>query len=137
MKTCGGYFRHPPFNFAGVVRLPPAVDLAKRARAIGEELSAARWQVFCVGRKTAEAAAEAGLSVHHVASGGGDAEALLAELIEAEPAAGLRILIPKSDLGRTVLADGLSAAGADFSWVEGKRLSWNTSLASGVWDPAV
>jgi uroporphyrinogen III methyltransferase/synthase len=91
---------------------------AERARAIGAPLSTAGGRVFCVGRKTAEAATEAGLSVHHVASGRGDAETLLAELVEVMPPAGLRFLIPKSDLGRTVLPDGLARAGAEVDAVQ-------------------
>jgi len=92
--------------------------LALRARAIGVELSATRGRVFCAGRKTADAAVLAGLSVHHVASGRGDAETLLTELVEMMPPAGLRFLIPKSDLGRTVLPDGLVRAGAEVDAVQ-------------------
>jgi uroporphyrinogen-III synthase len=91
---------------------------AERAREIGAELSAIRGRVFCVGRKTAEAATEAGLTVHRIASGRGDAEALLAELLEDAAPAGLRFLVPKSDLGRTVIPDGLSAAGAEVDVVQ-------------------
>ena len=70
-------------------------------------------QVLCVGRKTAEAAVAAGLPVHRVASGRSDAEGLLDEFVRHLEPRGMRVLIPRSDIGRTVIADGLRAAGAD------------------------
>ncbi len=70
-------------------------------------------QVMCVGQKTAEAAVGVGLPVHRVASGRNDAEGLLAEFLHHLDPDGLRVLIPRSDIGRTVIADGLRAAGAD------------------------
>lgn len=69
-------------------------------------------RTFCVGEKTAEAALAAGLPVHVVASGRSDAEALLARILQVLPVDGGRILIPGSQIARTVIADGLRAAGA-------------------------
>ena len=85
--------------------------LAARARERGGDLSAFRGQVFCVGKKTAEAALEAGLPVSLVATGRSDAEGLLAQILQAAPADGRRFLLPRSDIGRTVIAEGLRAAG--------------------------
>jgi uroporphyrinogen III methyltransferase/synthase len=66
---------------------------------------------FCVGEQTAAAAVSAGFAVHGVASGRSDAEALLAQLREALPGPSARVLIPRSRIGRTVIADGLRASG--------------------------
>jgi uroporphyrinogen III methyltransferase/synthase len=69
-------------------------------------------RVFCVGERTASAALGAGLPVHVVASGRSDAEALLGQLLQALPRRGEEVLIPRSEIGRTVIADGLREAGA-------------------------
>jgi uroporphyrinogen III methyltransferase/synthase len=95
--------------------------LAERARAVGRDLSGARAQVFCVGQRTAQAALDAGLPVHAVATGRSDAEGLLAQILQAAEPAGKRFLVPRSDVGRTLLADGLQAAGADVAVVEAYR----------------
>ncbi len=95
--------------------------LAARARARTGDLSAFRGQVFCVGQKTAEAALAVGLPVHLVASGRSDAEGLLAQILQAAPAKGRSFLLPRSDVGRTVIADGLRAAGARVDSVEAYR----------------
>jgi len=68
-------------------------------------------RTFCVGDRTAEAALAAGFPVHVVASGRSDAEALLGQLLQALPAGSERVLIPGSQIARTVIADGLRAAG--------------------------
>ena len=68
-------------------------------------------QTFCVGEQTASAAIDVGLPVHVVASGRSDADALLTRLLRSLPAEGERVLIPRSRIGRTVIADGLRAAG--------------------------
>ncbi len=73
---------------------------------------AAAVRVFCIGERTAQAALAAGLPVHLVASGRSDAEALLAQLLPALRGEGERVLIPRSEIGRSVIADGLKAAGA-------------------------
>lgn len=80
------------------------------ARDLGHHMSTAR--SYCVGEQTAAAAISAGFSVHGVASGRSDADALLAQLREVLPGRGERVLIPRSRIGRTVLADGLREAGA-------------------------
>ncbi len=72
---------------------------------------APRTRVFCVGDATARAALDAGLPVHLVASGRSDAEALLARLLPALDGPDERVLIPRSRIARTVIADGLEAAG--------------------------
>ena len=72
---------------------------------------AAQTRVFCVGDATARAAFEAGMPVHLVASGRSDAEALLARLLSALDGADERVLIPRSRIARTVIADGLGASG--------------------------
>ena len=69
-------------------------------------------RTFCVGDRTAEAALAAGFPVHVVASGRSDAEALLGQLLQALPVGDGRVLIPGSQIARTVIADGLRAAGA-------------------------
>jgi uroporphyrinogen III methyltransferase/synthase len=68
-------------------------------------------RVFCIGDATARAVLEAGMPVHLIASGRSDAEALLAQLLTALRGEGERVLIPRSRIGRTVIADGLRAAG--------------------------
>lgn len=79
----------------------------------GLDASGFEGQVLCVGQKTAESALAAGLPVNRVASGRSDAEGLLREFLAHLAPKGLRVLIPRSDIGRTVIADGLSAAGAE------------------------
>lgn len=70
-------------------------------------------RTFCVGDRTARAALEAGLPVHVIAHGRSDAEALLARLLRALPEDSGRVLIPGSQIARTVIADGLRAAGIE------------------------
>jgi uroporphyrinogen III methyltransferase/synthase len=70
-------------------------------------------RTFCVGDRTAQAALAAGFPVHVVASGRSDAEALLGQLLQALPSGSGRVLIPGSQIARTVIADGLRAAGAE------------------------
>ena len=72
---------------------------------------APRTRVFCVGETTARAALDAGMPAHLVASGRSDAEALLARLLPALDGPDERVLIPRSRIARTVIADGLGAAG--------------------------
>lgn len=85
---------------------------AAAARAPDVLKAARRLEVFCVGDQTAAAAVASGLPVHVVASGRSDAEALLAQILSGLPGAGERVLIPRSRIGRTVIAEGLQAAGA-------------------------
>jgi uroporphyrinogen III methyltransferase/synthase len=70
-------------------------------------------RTFCVGDRTAQAALAAGFPVHVIASGRSDAEALLAHLLQALPAGSGRVLIPGSQIARTVIADGLRTAGRE------------------------
>ncbi len=70
-------------------------------------------RTFCVGDRTAEAALAAGFPVHVVASGRSDAEALLGQLLQSLPAGSERVLVPGSQIARTVIADGLRAAGTE------------------------
>lgn len=68
-------------------------------------------RTYCVGERTGAAALAAGFPVHVVASGRSDAEALLGLLLQALPAKRGRVLIPGSQISRTVIVDGLRAAG--------------------------
>jgi uroporphyrinogen III methyltransferase/synthase len=74
---------------------------------------AAGTRTFCVGDRTAQTALAAGFPVHVVASGRSDAEALLGQLLQALPTGSGRVLIPGSQVARTVIADGLRAAGIE------------------------
>jgi uroporphyrinogen III methyltransferase/synthase len=94
-------------------------------------------KVFCVGTKTAAAAREAGLSVDGVGRGGG--AALLAEIRAEFPPSRRLFLLPRSQIGREELAEGLREQGAEVVTVtayrnvrpevDAKRL--NQSIASG------
>lgn len=93
-----------------------------RAREIGLEaaLRGLSARVVCGGAQTARAAVDAGLPVHFVPAasgepgrrGSGDAEALLAQLSAHLEPRGQRFLLPRSEIGREVLADGLAKLGA-------------------------
>ena len=96
-----------------------APDLAPRAR------------VFCIGDATARAALDAGLPVHLIASGRSDAEALLAQLLPVLSPDGERVLIPRSRIGRTVIAEGLRRAGVSvdsIAFYENRRPEIDTAL---------
>lgn len=86
-----------------------ALEARFGAEATGRVASA---RVLCIGDATARAALEAGLPVHLIASGRGDAEALLGQLLPAFGGTDERVLIPRSRIARTVIADGLRAEGA-------------------------
>lgn len=77
-------------------------------------------RVVCVGPRTAEAALEAGLSVHRVPSRF-DAEAVLADLLAHDAPAGRRFLLPRSASARDVLPEGLRRAGAEVDAVTAYR----------------
>lgn len=106
------------FTSANAVRF-----FASRARELGLAGSFAtlRPRILCVGPQSARTALEAGLPVHLTGSGRGDSESFLRELVEILPPAGCRFLLPRSDIGRDVVPDGLRAAGADVDVVEAYR----------------
>ena len=94
--------------------------LCARARARGVAIDGVSARIVCGGPATATAALEEGLPVHLVpraAAGAGDAETLLGEIEGALPPAGLHFLLPRSQIGRDVLREGLQAAGARTSAV--------------------
>jgi len=79
-----------------------------------EDLESLSARVMCIGSATARVVMDAGLPVHFVLSGGtGDAESLLDEVLRLGSPAGRRVLLPRSDLSRDVLAKGLADAGAE------------------------
>jgi uroporphyrinogen III methyltransferase/synthase len=98
------------FTSSNAVRFFARALAAKSGQSSG---LAAGTRTFCVGDRTAEAALAAGFPVHVVASGRSDAEALLGQLLQALPVGGGRVLIPGSQIARTVIADGLRVAGAE------------------------
>ncbi len=105
-----GHTHSVVFTSSNAVRFfARALDRAPHTPA--ERLAGTR--TFCVGERTAEAALAAGFPVHVVATGRSDAEALLAQLLQALPASGERVLIPGSQIARTLIADGLRTAGAE------------------------
>jgi uroporphyrinogen III methyltransferase/synthase len=71
-----------------------------------------RWpNIAAVGTRTAERIREHGLDATVVPSEF-RAEALVESLAARTPLAGTRVLLPRSDIGRDAMADGLRAAGA-------------------------
>lgn len=78
-----------------------------------EALRGLEVRVLCIGAKTAESALAGGLPAHFVLAGGrGDAESMLDEIVRSLSPAGRRVLVPRSDIGRSVLIEGLRGAGA-------------------------
>lgn len=70
-------------------------------------------RILCIGAKTAESALAGGLPAHFVLAGGrGDADSMLGEIVRSLSPSGRRVLVPRSDIGRDVLPDGLREAGA-------------------------
>jgi uroporphyrinogen III methyltransferase/synthase len=106
------------FTSANAVRF-----FAARAREQGVAggFSKLNSRVLCVGPQSARAALEEGLPVHLTGSGRGDSESFLRELIDILPPKGRRFLLPRSDIGRDVVPDGLRAAGAEVDAVEAYR----------------
>ncbi|MBW2694890.1 MAG: uroporphyrinogen-III C-methyltransferase [Deltaproteobacteria bacterium] len=85
----------------------------EHARRAGVDLAGLRARVLCIGAKTAQTALDAGLEAHFVLTGGrGDAEWMLAEIVRSLSPEGRRVLVPRSDIGRDVLPQGLRAAGS-------------------------
>jgi len=94
--------------------------LAARSTELGIPLDRPGLRVGCVGARTAEAAGELGIPVHLVpprADGEGLAEAVAQWL---EPA-GLRFLLPRSEVGRDALPDAITAAGGEVETVTAYR----------------
>ena len=85
---------------------------AARARERGVELADLPARIVCVGQATAREAVEAGLALHLVPAAAAGAEELLAELVKHMPPAGRRFLLPRSEIARPALPEGLRAAGA-------------------------
>ena len=106
------------FTSANAVRF-----FARRAAQLDvtDEFAGLRARVLCVGPQSARAALEVGLPVHLTGSGRGDSESFLRELIEVLPPSGRRFLLPRSDIGRDVVPDGLREAGAEVDVVEAYR----------------
>jgi len=70
-------------------------------------------KMFCIGERTAEESLRAGYPVHLIAAGRSDAETLLAELVPLLSNSGERVLIPRSRIAATKIADGLRGAGVE------------------------
>jgi uroporphyrinogen III methyltransferase/synthase len=103
------------FNSINAVRFF-ASALRRAGRA--DEIEKLDVRILCIGTRTAREAFDAGFAVHMVARSGGDAESMLQEILRAGPVAGTRILIPRSEIGRNVLPDGLRAAGAEVEAIQ-------------------
>jgi uroporphyrinogen III methyltransferase/synthase len=104
------------FTSANAVRFT-----ARRAAERGIALALESVRVICVGPATAAAALESGLPVHRVPPARYDAETVLAQLLDEGHVRGRRFLVPRSDLARDVLPDGLRAAGAEVDAVVAYR----------------
>lgn len=104
------------FTSANAVRFT-----ALRAAACGVSLGEARGSVFCVGPRTAEAARSAGLPARCLPDERFDAEGVLEAVRRALPPRGRRFLIPRSELARETLPDGLRAEGAEVDAVVAYR----------------
>ncbi|MEZ4283000.1 MAG: uroporphyrinogen-III C-methyltransferase [Myxococcota bacterium] len=98
------------FTSSNAVRFFARAHERARGRGVGVGPGA---RTFCIGERTAEEALRAGYPVHLVASGRSDAETLLAELVPMLSNSGDRVLIPRSRIAATKIADGLRAAGVE------------------------
>lgn len=96
------------FTSANAVRFT-----VERARERGVSLARLPGEVVCVGPKTAEAALAAGLPVHRVPQQRFDAEGVLEDVLQSLAPRGKRFLLPRSEIGRDVLPEGLRRAGAE------------------------
>ena len=92
-------------------------SLAERASAHGASLAKFRGRVVCVGPRSAEEARRYGLQPQLVPAERFDAEGLLEALAREGAAAGCRCLLPRGDLARDTLAEGLRSAGAEVETV--------------------
>lgn len=117
--VAGGTYDAVVFASSNAVRF-----VCARARERGVALDQSDARIICGGPATAAAALEEGLPVHLVpraAAGAGDAATLLGEIERALPTKGASFLLPRSQIGRDVLHDGLRAAGAEASPVTAYR----------------
>ena len=108
--VAGGVYDAVAFASGNAVRF-----VAQRARERGLALHKATARIVCGGPLTARAALDAGLPVHLVppaSAGAGDMQTLLGEIERHLAPEGLHFLLPRSQIGRDVLRDGLVAAGA-------------------------
>ncbi len=88
-----------------------AVDrFALRARSIDAALTGVRARIVAIGHATAEALARQGMS--HVDTAAESRSEGVVHLLEAEPLAGRRILIPRAAVARELLVEALRERGA-------------------------
>jgi uroporphyrinogen-III synthase len=112
----GGVYDAVVFASGNAVRF-----VCARANERGLALDKTESRIVCGGPLTARAALEAGLPVHLVppaSAGAGDARTLLGEIERQLAPTGLHFLLPRSQIGRDELRDGLLAAGARVTAVE-------------------
>jgi uroporphyrinogen III methyltransferase/synthase len=115
----GGVYDAIVFASGNAVRF-----VCARASERGLALDKTDARIVCGGPLTARAALEAGLPVHLVppaSAGAGDARTLLGEIERHLAPTGLHFLLPRSQIGRDVLRDGLVAAGARATTVTAYR----------------
>lgn len=98
------------FTSSNAVRFFTEAHESIRGRGVGITAST---RLFCIGERTAEEALRSGYPVHLIASGRSDAQALLAEIVPLLSTPGERVLIPRSQIAATTIADGLRAAGVE------------------------
>lgn len=110
------------FTSSNAVRFFARAHASARARSMGARGAAAgrarprlarEARVLCIGERTAEEALRSGYPVNLVASGRGDARGLLAEIVPLLQTPGERVLIPRSRIAATTIADGLRATGVE------------------------
>lgn len=86
--------------------------LVGRADAIGARPLLARARLCAIGQATSARLTAHGLHAT-LTPEAAHADAALAALLDAGVGAGSRVVLPRADIGRDILADGLRAAGAD------------------------
>jgi len=117
--VAGGVYDAVAFASGNAVRF-----LCARAKQRGLALDKTDARIVCGGPLTARAALELGLPVHLVppaSAGAGDMQTLLSEIERHLAPTGLHFLLPRSQIGRDVLREGLVAAGARATPVEAYR----------------
>ncbi len=100
------------FDFLLLTSANAARQFAARACEAGVSLSALRGRVYTVGEVSAAAAAEVGLASAPLHAAAGSAAVLLETLRARGDLAGKKILLPRAERGRELLARGLEDAGA-------------------------